>query len=32
MVRLLNEFGQVKNFKRSVDNRSKLLPFCHFDL
>ena len=32
MVRVLNEFGAVKNFKRALDNRGRLLPFCHFDL
>lgn len=32
MMRLLNEFGSIKNFKRALDNRGKLLPFCHFDL
>jgi hypothetical protein len=32
MLRLLNEFGNIKNFKRAADNRGKLLPFCHFDL
>lgn len=32
MIRLLNEFGSIKNFKRALDNRGRLLPFCHFDL
>jgi hypothetical protein len=32
MIRLLNEFGSIKNFKRTADNRGRLLPFCHFDL
>lgn len=32
MIRLLNEFGNAKNFKRTADNRGRLLPFCHFDL
>ncbi len=32
MTRLLNEFGNIKNFKRAADNRGRLLPFCHFDL
>ena len=32
MLRLLNEFGNIKNFKRSADNRGRLLPFCYFDL
>lgn len=32
MQRLLNEFGAIKNFKRTPDNRGRLLPFCHFDL
>lgn len=32
MTRLLNEFGSIKNFKRSLDNRGRLLSFCHFDL
>ena len=31
-MRLLNEFGSIKNFKRALDNRGKLLSFCHFDL
>lgn len=32
MTRLLNEFGSIKNFKRTADNRGRLLPFCHFEL
>jgi hypothetical protein len=32
MQRLLNEFGNIKNFKRTATNRGALLPFCHFDL
>lgn len=32
MLKLLNEFGAVKNFKRAVDNRGRLMSFCHFDL
>lgn len=32
MMRLLNEFGNIKNFKRALDNRQKYLSFCHFDL
>lgn len=32
MQRLLNEFGAIKNFKRALNNRNILLPFCHFDL
>lgn len=32
MQRLLNEFGAIKNFKRTADNRGRLLPFCHFEL
>ena len=32
MQLLLNEFGNIKNYKRTADNRGHLLPFCHFDL
>ena len=32
MQRLLNEFGNIKNFKRIADNRGRLQPFCHFEL
>lgn len=32
MQRLLGEFGAIKNFKRALNNRNVLLPFCHFDL
>ena len=32
MLKLLNEFGLIKNFKRAVDNRARLMPFCHFEL
>lgn len=31
MLRLLNEFGDVKNFKRMNNQRGELLPFCYFD-
>jgi hypothetical protein len=32
MIKVLNEFGAIKNFKRAADNRGRLLPFCHFEL
>lgn len=31
MVKLLAEFGDVKNFKRSHNSRGELLSFCFFD-
>lgn len=32
MQRVLAEFGNIKNFKRALDNRGRLLHYCHFDL
>lgn len=31
MVKLLSQFGEVKNFKRMNNQRGDLLPFCYFD-
>ena len=31
MIKLLTEFGDVKNFKRTVNSRGELLSFCYFD-
>lgn len=32
MMKLLREFGEIKNYKRSNNSRGELLPFCYFDL
>jgi hypothetical protein len=32
MLKLLREFGDVKNYKRAPNQRGELLPFCYFDL
>jgi hypothetical protein len=32
MLKLLNQFGSVKNFKRPADSRGRLMLFCHFEL